>query len=115
MKMSLAGKTLKVNVAAGVTDLRNCSNGLSEIVREHFKMDPTNGQMYVFANRNRDMIKIMWYDIPDQTRHLHTVEAENRFSFSWLDGTKKGTAKITYAELNRLLSKSYHQISQISV
>jgi transposase len=46
----------------GVTDMRKGFNGLSGIVREEFQSDPTNGSLFIFINRRRDRMKLLYFD-----------------------------------------------------
>ncbi|MCP4446021.1 MAG: transposase [Myxococcales bacterium] len=43
---------------------RKQMDGLSTLVREAIKRDPRDGELYLFRNRNRSMIKILFYDHP---------------------------------------------------
>ena len=53
---------IKVYLALGVTDMRKSINGLSIIVESHFKLDPFCGHLFVFCNRRRNIIKILYWD-----------------------------------------------------
>jgi len=52
----------KIYVYALVTDMRKGINGLSGIVRDEFQADPTDGSLFVFVNRRRDRLKILYFD-----------------------------------------------------
>ncbi len=76
------------------TDMRKGFNGLSGIVRSEFEADPSEGSLFVFINRRRDRMKILYFDgggfwlyyrlletgtfeelkSPDQSSHL-TIDA----------------------------------------
>lgn len=43
-------------------DFRKAVNGLSVLVEETLDEDPFSGTLYVFTNRNRDRLKILWYE-----------------------------------------------------
>lgn len=43
-------------------DMRKQMDGLSILVREAMKREPENGELYLFRNRNRNFIKILFYD-----------------------------------------------------
>ena len=49
----------RVFLACGHTDMRKSINGLAAIVEEAFKLDPFDGALFVFCNRNRDRVKIL--------------------------------------------------------
>ncbi|MCP4449600.1 MAG: IS66 family insertion sequence element accessory protein TnpB, partial [Myxococcales bacterium] len=42
--------------------MRKQMDGLSTLVREAIKRDPKDGELYLFRNRNRSMIRILFYD-----------------------------------------------------
>ncbi len=46
----------------GVTDMRKGFNGLSGIVREEFQSDPTDGSLFLFINRRRDRMKLLYFE-----------------------------------------------------
>ena len=44
------------------TDMRKSFNGLFGIVTEALKSDPLSGDVYVFLNRRRDRLKLLFWD-----------------------------------------------------
>ena len=52
----------RVYLACGRTDMRKNINGLAAIVEGSFKLDPFDGALFVFCNRNRDRVKILEWD-----------------------------------------------------
>lgn len=52
----------KIYVYTSVTDMRKGVHGLSGIVRSEFAADPTDGSLFVFVNRRRDRLKILYFD-----------------------------------------------------
>lgn len=52
----------RVYLAAGSTDMRKSINGLSILVSERLEMDPLSGHLFVFCNRRRNMIKVLYWD-----------------------------------------------------
>lgn len=53
---------LRIFVALGVTDMRKSFDTLAEVVRGVMGEDPLSGQVFVFSNRARNRIKILWWD-----------------------------------------------------
>lgn len=53
---------MKVYLRPGVTDMRKAINGLSVIVENDMKLDPMTGYLFLFCNRKRDRIKILFWD-----------------------------------------------------
>ena len=53
---------LKVFVATAPCDLRANFNGLWAAARERLGEDPKSGALFVFGNRRRNRIKILYFD-----------------------------------------------------
>lgn len=54
--------TVRVFVAVAAADLRKGYDGLAQLAREAIQEDPLSGHLFVFANRKRDRIKIIYWD-----------------------------------------------------
>ena len=52
----------KIYIRPGHTDLRKASNGLTVIVQEEMKEDPFSGSVYLFCNRERKLLKAVYWD-----------------------------------------------------
>lgn len=53
----------KILMCCGATDMRKSINGLSEIVCEHFHLDPRDKIIFAFCNNSRNRIKLLvWAD-----------------------------------------------------
>lgn len=59
--LSLGGNT-RVWLATGATDLRRGFNGLHALIAHQFGQSPLNGDLFVFTNRRRDLLKIFFFD-----------------------------------------------------
>lgn len=53
---------VRIFIRPGKTDFRKAVNGLSVLVQEAMGLDPFCGDYYVFCNRTRTMLKILYYD-----------------------------------------------------
>ncbi|ACN17011.1 transposase (IS66 family protein) [Desulforapulum autotrophicum HRM2] len=60
--MFLTSSNIRVYLAMGITDMRKSIDGLSILVSEHLELDPFSGHLFVFCNRKRNMIKILYWD-----------------------------------------------------
>ena len=56
------GAATRVFVATGGTDMRLGFNGLYALVVGQLKQDPQSGHLFLFANKRRDRMKILFYD-----------------------------------------------------
>lgn len=52
----------RVYLAAGHTDLRRSIDGLTLVVAGHLALDPLSGHLFVFCNRRRTMVKVLYWD-----------------------------------------------------
>jgi transposase len=52
----------KVFLAAEPVDLRRGHDGLTALVRTRFKMDPLDGDLFVFVGRRVDRVKVLFWD-----------------------------------------------------
>ncbi len=61
-------------------DFRKGINGLSVLVEDQLVRDPFNGQLFVFVNRRRDKIKILYWERAGFCMWQKRLEAER---FKW--------------------------------
>lgn len=45
-----------------VVDMRKGIDGLSGLVRDHLKLNPLSGDVYLFFNRKRNQVKLLMWD-----------------------------------------------------
>ena len=45
-----------------VVDMRKGIDGLSGLVRDHLKLNPLSGDVYLFLNRKRNQVKLLMWD-----------------------------------------------------
>lgn len=51
-----------IYLATGSTDLRKSINGFSVLVQEKYQLSPFINAMFIFCNRPKDKIKILYWD-----------------------------------------------------
>ena len=90
----------RVFLACGRTDMRKQIDGLAAIVEGSFKLNPFDGALFVFCNRNRDRIKILEWDNDGYWLHSKRLE---KGRFRWPAESEDATMSFTGEELSYLL------------
>jgi transposase len=54
--------SVRIFVARGVTDMRKSFDTLAALVCDVIAEDPQSGHLFVFLNRRRDRVKVLWWD-----------------------------------------------------
>ncbi|ABS06772.1 MULTISPECIES: IS66 family insertion sequence element accessory protein TnpB [Shewanella] len=91
----------QVYLVTGVTDMRKSIDGLSLIVAQHLEMDPFSESWFIFCNRHRDKLKILFWDTNGFWLYYRRLE---KGTFKWPKPTHDGALHISKAQLNWLLS-----------
>ena len=52
----------RVYIACGYTDLRRGIDGLAELVKQQFRLDPFSNTLFLFCGRKRDRIKALYWE-----------------------------------------------------
>ena len=95
------GKIGRVFLLPGPTDMRKSFNGLSGLVRSELGANPLSGDLFVFCNRPRNRLKILYFDSTGMWVFAKRLE---RGTFAW-PSTKPsgGRLEMRYEELLLLL------------
>ena len=80
--------------------MRKSIDGLAAIVEGSFELDPFDGALFVFCNRNRDRIKVLEFDGDGFWLHFKRLE---KGRFRWPADGDEPTMALTGEELNYLL------------
>ena len=56
------GAATRIYVATGATDMRLSFDGLYALVVGRLEQDPQTGHLFLFANKRRDRMKILFFD-----------------------------------------------------
>ena len=67
-------------VKPGNTDMRKQINGLSVIVQEELELDPFSGALFLFCNKRRHLLKILYWDKTGFALWLKRLEKDR---FPW--------------------------------
>ena len=60
--MFSVGSATRIYVAAGATDMRKGFEGLFGLVRDRLDCDPLSGHVFLFANAQRNRLKLLFWD-----------------------------------------------------
>lgn len=91
---------VQVWMATTPVDMRKSFDALCEIVRSFLGCDPLSGHMFVFHNRTRHLVKVLWWDREGLAIYYKRLE-RGEFQFP---RSKERAVQITRDELLRLLS-----------
>ena len=91
---------LNIFVRPGVTDLRKQINGLSVIVKEELGKDPFSGALFIFCNKRRRLLKILYWDKNGFCMWLKRLEKDR---FPW-PAHEKDVREITGEQLQMILT-----------
>ncbi|MCZ2153085.1 MAG: IS66 family insertion sequence element accessory protein TnpB [Bryobacterales bacterium] len=54
--------SVRVYLCLSPCDMRRSFDGLHALVRDHLALDPFAGHLYLFANKRKDRLKILYWD-----------------------------------------------------
>lgn len=80
-------------------DMRKSYNGLSAMVKHRLSEDPLSGQLFVFINRRKTQMKILYFDVSGYAIWSKRLES-GQFVAGHGTGIKRS---ISFAELQCLL------------
>ena len=94
------GSHTKVYLAAGATDMRKAINGLMVLVQDLLEADPFSSHLFVFCNRSRDKIKILYWHNNGFWLFYRCLEKQQ---FCWPRCGDRVAIELSTRELNWLL------------
>jgi transposase len=81
----------RVYLASGPTDLRKSIDSLAALVQESFGLDPFSPCLFVFCNRERNKLKILYWEHNGFWLFYRRLE---RGTFQWPSGSE-GTLAVS--------------------
>ncbi|MDD2684337.1 MAG: IS66 family insertion sequence element accessory protein TnpB [Candidatus Cloacimonetes bacterium] len=90
----------QVYLACENTDLRKSIDGLAALVSQAFALDPFGPSLFVFCNRKRDKLKILYWENNGFWLYYRRLE---RGRFQWPEATTKSPLVVTRRQLQWLL------------
>ena len=105
-------KEFRFFIRPGVTDLRKAINGLTVLVQNEMENDPFSKSLFLFCNRQRKILKIVYWDKNGFCLWQKRLE---KYKFPW-PATNEEAVEVSYDELSMLLSgidffKSHKELS----
>ena len=91
---------VRIFIRPGHTDLRKGSNGLTIIVQEEMKEDPFSGSVYLFCNRERKLIKAVYWE---KTGFWLSQKRLEKDKYPWPE-TRESVQELSEEELKMLLA-----------
>ena len=91
---------LRIYLAVEPADMRKHFNGLWALVTEKLKEDPRQGAVFVFTNKDRDRIKMLYWD---GTGVWVMAKRLEKGRFSWPVGSDRTKLSMTPESMTMLL------------
>jgi len=91
---------MRIFLYLGPADMRKGFDGLSGMVEDHFTESLFTGSLFIFLNRRRDRVKILYWDTGGLALWYKRLE---RGKFQMPAGKGGDAAELTTAELSMLL------------
>lgn len=99
--MMVPGEHTRVYLAVGATDLRKQIDGLAALVEDVLEQDPFSESLFVFCNRGRDKLKILFWQRNGFWLWYRRLERER---FRWPQAAQADAAiEVSARELRWLL------------
>ena len=92
---------IKIFVSLQAIDARKSIDGLAILVRDYLEENTQCGNLFIFFNRSRDKVKILWWDANGFILHYKRLE-KRRFVIPKLHGIDK--LEISETQLHGLLA-----------
>jgi transposase len=94
--------TVRVFLCLAPTDMRRSLDGLAAMTREILREDPLSGHLFVYFNRRRDRVKILFWDRSGLALYYKRLE-KGTFRLSAFENPDSSRAEIESAELALIL------------
>jgi transposase len=94
--------SVRIYLARGATDMRKSIDGLAAVTTTALEHDPLSGHMFVFCNRKRDRIKILYWESSGFWL-LHKRLEKGTFSWPLLDDESVKRIEMSATDLAAML------------
>lgn len=103
------GSELRVYLCREPVDMRKSIDGLSLLVQEAMALNPFEAAVFVFGNRRRDKVKLLFWERNGFVVWYKRLEEER---FKWPDRLEGAAVRLCGQELNWLLDGYDIQLMQ---
>ena len=97
--MTIDINNVRIFIRPGSTDLRKAVNGLAVMVEQEMSGEPFSGNVYLFCNRDRKLIKAVWWD---RTGFWLCQKRLEKDKYPWPE-TSEAVKELSGEELSMLL------------
>jgi transposase len=98
--------SVRIYLAAGVTDMRKSFDGLAGVTETLLRLNPLSGHVFVFCNRRKDRIKILFWD---RSGYWCLAKRLEQGTFAWPDAEPVTKLEMTTRELMLILEGIDHR------
>ena len=95
--------SVRVYLCLSACDMRKSFDGLHALVRDYLELDAFAGHLFVFASRQRDRVKILYWERDGFAIWSKRLE-EGTYAVPLADSADEHRREITAPELGALLS-----------
>ena len=99
--MNMFQEVVAVYLHRDPVDFRQSINGLSVIVESEMQLSALSGALFVFCNKRRDKVKLLYWDRSGFALWYKRLEQEN---FSWPRRVNESVVTLTEDQLHWLLA-----------
>jgi len=97
--MTIDLSKVRIFIRPGYTDLRKAVNGLAVMIEQQMEGEPFSGNVYLFCNRGKKLLKALWWDRNGFWLSQKRLEKD---SFPWPD-TSEAVQELSSEQLIMLL------------
>ena len=98
--MKINWNKVRIFLKPGITDMRKQINGLSILAESEMNINPLSGNLFLFCNRSRQILKCLYWDNNGFCLWQKRLEIDK---FPWPEN-EESVYELTEMELNMLLT-----------
>ena len=92
---------IRIHLAVAPVDMRKHFDGLWAVAEQALGCDPIEGAVFVFSNKNRDRVKLLWWD---GTGVCVLAKRLEKGRFNWPRGSDPARITLSAGALTMLLA-----------